>query len=183
MASYIKGDAVANATSYELAEKTGSGYTTLAENSEIDFEVSALELATGDHTLVVKAKAEGFEDSDYSNEVVYTVAPTTVNVFEPVTYTLAAGGRFDRKISFGTTLSKDTTLTVLVTAANETYTGYQVAVYVNADTTRSTVGTIGTPFTVDVLSTDTKLWFFTNGIQGLETDETFTITATMEGDG
>lgn len=28
--------------------------------------------AAGDHTLVVKAKADGYEDSDYSNEVVYT---------------------------------------------------------------------------------------------------------------
>lgn len=182
MASYIKGDAVANATSYELAEKTASGYNKLAENSEINFNVSSLGLSVGAHTLVVKAKATGYEDSDYSNEVVYTVAATVVNVFEPVTYTLAAGYRFDRKVNFDVSLSSDTTLTVLVTAENEKYTGYQVVVYPNADAARPVKGVIGTPFTVDVLSTDTKLWYYTNGIQGLESDETFTLTATMEGD-
>lgn len=78
MASYIKGDAVANATSYELAEKLSSGeYTKLAENSEINFNVSDLGLSVGDHTLVVKAKATGYEDSDYSNEVKYTQTQAT----------------------------------------------------------------------------------------------------------
>ncbi len=48
------------------------GYSLLATASEINFEVSALGLEAGDHTLVVKAKADGYEDSDYSNEVVYT---------------------------------------------------------------------------------------------------------------
>lgn len=86
MASYIKGDAVANATSYELAEKLSSGgYNKLAENSEINFNVSGLGLSVGDHTLVVKAKATGYEDSDYSNEIKYTVnedggSETTVDV-------------------------------------------------------------------------------------------------------
>lgn len=74
MATYIKGDAVANATSYELAEKASDGtYTKLAENSEINFELDALGFSAGNHTLVVKAKADGYDDSDYSNEVVYTV--------------------------------------------------------------------------------------------------------------
>lgn len=40
--------------------------------SEINFEVSALGLSEGEHTFVVKAKADGYADSDYSNEVVYT---------------------------------------------------------------------------------------------------------------
>lgn len=53
----------------ETAEDT---YVSLATGSEINFDVSALGLAAGDHTLVVKAKADGYEDSDYSNEVVYT---------------------------------------------------------------------------------------------------------------
>lgn len=73
MATYVKGNAVANATGYELLEKTNGAYTSLAEASEINFEVSALNLASGDHTLVVKAKADGYVDSDYSNEVVYSV--------------------------------------------------------------------------------------------------------------
>lgn len=74
MSTYVKGDAVANATSYELLEKTAEGaYTSLAEASEINFELDALSLEAGDHTLVVKAKADGYEDSDASNEVVYTV--------------------------------------------------------------------------------------------------------------
>ena len=47
-------------------------YETRAIDSSINFEVSALGLPAGDHTFVVKAKANGYEDSDYSNEVVYT---------------------------------------------------------------------------------------------------------------
>lgn len=75
MATYIKGDAVANATSYELFEKASDGtYTSLATAAEINFEVSALGLGSGDHTLVVKAHADGYDSSAYSNEVVYSVA-------------------------------------------------------------------------------------------------------------
>lgn len=74
MATFVKGDAVADATNYELLEKTAEGaYTSLAEKNEINFEVSALGLAAGNHTLVVRAKAEGYENSDYSNEVIYLV--------------------------------------------------------------------------------------------------------------
>lgn len=71
--AYIKGNAVENATSYELLEKVGSTYNSLATNEEIDFEVSALGLSTGEHILVVKAKAEGYSDSDYSNEIIYSI--------------------------------------------------------------------------------------------------------------
>lgn len=74
--TYIKGNAVTNASSYELLEKTAEGeYNSLATANSINFEVSALGLAEGDHTLVVKAKGDGvnYTDSDVSNEVVYTV--------------------------------------------------------------------------------------------------------------
>lgn len=74
--SYVKGDAVENATSYELLEEKNGAYTSLTtQNSggEINIEVSALGLAAGDHNLVVKAKADGYEDSEYSDPVVYTV--------------------------------------------------------------------------------------------------------------
>lgn len=75
MATYVKGDAVANATSYELLEKTAGGaYNHLADGNEINFELDALGLASGNHTLVVKAKADGYLDSDYSNELSYSVA-------------------------------------------------------------------------------------------------------------
>ena len=74
MSTYIKGNAVANATSYELFEKSGSNYVSLATASNINFEVSALGLGGGSHTLVVKAKADGYDDSDYSNEVIYNEA-------------------------------------------------------------------------------------------------------------
>lgn len=49
-----------------------TGYEKKATASEINFEVSALGLTAGEHTFVVKAKANGYEDSDYSNEVVFT---------------------------------------------------------------------------------------------------------------
>lgn len=73
MATYVKGSAVTNATSYELFEKVGETYNSLATDDEINFEVSALPLSEGDHTLVVKAHADGYESSDYSNEVSYSV--------------------------------------------------------------------------------------------------------------
>lgn len=104
MATFIKGDAVENATSYELLEKTAEGvYNSLKEASEINFDLSEINFEPGDHTLVVKAKADGYETSDPSNEVVYTVeaAPAidpallhenTVYDYDstttPVTYTL-----------------------------------------------------------------------------------------------
>jgi hypothetical protein len=47
-------------------------YNELAEKTTIDFNVSALNLEVGAHTLVVKATADGYDDSDYSNEVTYT---------------------------------------------------------------------------------------------------------------
>lgn len=47
-------------------------YNKLSEKTTIDFEVSAMGLETGAHTLVVKATANGYDDSDYSNEVTYT---------------------------------------------------------------------------------------------------------------
>lgn len=74
MATYVKGNAVANATSYELFEKNTEGaYLPLAEAEEINFMLEDLRLAAGDHTLVVVAKADGYDDSNYSNEVVYSV--------------------------------------------------------------------------------------------------------------
>jgi len=79
MATYVKGDAVENAETYALYEKNSdSTYTELASASEINFELDGLGLAAGDHTLVVKAKdTDGvYADSDYSNEVTYTVADT-----------------------------------------------------------------------------------------------------------
>jgi hypothetical protein len=101
MATYIKGNAVANATSYELAEKTAEGtYNSLETKNEINFELNTLGLAAGDHTLVVKAKADGYEDSDYSNEVVYTIEPT----YYTITYKYV-----DAR---GTTIKTDTTETV-----------------------------------------------------------------------
>jgi hypothetical protein len=102
MAKFIKGDAVANATSYELLEKTAEGtYTHLAEKNEINFEVSAMNFAPGDHTLVVKAKADGYETSDPSNEVTYTVTP----VYYTITYKYVDAN--------GTTIKTDTTETVI----------------------------------------------------------------------
>lgn len=76
MATYIKGDKVANATSYELFEKLSeNNYNSLKTGNEINFDVSALGLEEGkDHILVVKAHASGYTSSDYSNEVVFSVA-------------------------------------------------------------------------------------------------------------
>ena len=44
----------------------------IAKNTEINFNLSNISFGTGSHSLVVKAKADGIEDSDYSNVVTYT---------------------------------------------------------------------------------------------------------------
>lgn len=91
--TYVKGDAVENATSYELHEKASDGtYSKLAEHNAIDFEVSALGLEEGEHTLVVRATAEGYENSDYSNEVVYTAPPVPIaNLYNFADYPVQNG--------------------------------------------------------------------------------------------
>lgn len=73
MTTYVKGNPVANATSYELFEKVNGSYNSLATANEINFDLSTINFEAGEHSLVVKAKADGYEDSDYSNEVAYTV--------------------------------------------------------------------------------------------------------------
>lgn len=92
MPTYIKGEKVANATSYELHEKVGGSYNKLAEKNEINFEVSALGLAVGTHTFAVKAKAEGYADSEYSNALVYTVEanlnPVIDEIFNNMAWTI-----------------------------------------------------------------------------------------------
>ena len=82
MATYVKGEAVKNATSYELYEKNGSKYDYLATNEgEINFEVEGLGLGGGKHLLAVKAKAEGYADSDYSDTVEYKEStPPLINI-------------------------------------------------------------------------------------------------------
>lgn len=71
MAKYIKGDAVPNATSYELFRKNAGDYISLSEAESINFNLDELNLGSGNHILVVKAKAAGYLDSDYSNEIEY----------------------------------------------------------------------------------------------------------------
>ncbi len=75
MATFVKGNAVPNASGYELLEKVGEAYNALATASDINFEVSAMEFEPGDHLLAVKAKGDGvnYSDSDPSETVTYTV--------------------------------------------------------------------------------------------------------------
>ena len=81
MATFIKGNAIENATNYVLMEKKANGvYNSLAENNELNFELSTLGLAPGEHTLVVKAKAHFYENSNPSNEVVYTAIAGNLTV-------------------------------------------------------------------------------------------------------
>lgn len=69
---YASLDVAVTAKKYEVSN-TEVSYNLLAAATAIDFEVSALGLGAGDHVLVVKAKAAGYTDSSYSNEVTYTV--------------------------------------------------------------------------------------------------------------
>lgn len=80
MATYVRGNAVENATSYELFENIDGTYNSLATAEEINFEVSALGLAAGAHVLAVKAHADGYASSEYSDPVTYTAAAETVDI-------------------------------------------------------------------------------------------------------
>lgn len=44
--------------------------------SKTTLDLSTLDLTDGTHTVKVKAKADGYRDSEFSNEVNYTKAPT-----------------------------------------------------------------------------------------------------------
>ena len=69
-------DSTANAYTL-LTNRTvaGEGYEEVTTATEINFDVSALNLSAGTHMFVVQATAPGtgYEDSEYSNEVTYTV--------------------------------------------------------------------------------------------------------------
>ena len=85
--TYIRGNDVPNATSYELFERTGDAYNSLATAEHISFEVSAMGLEEGDHYLVVKAHADGYESSDFSNEVFFNVPEAPIaNLYNPEDY-------------------------------------------------------------------------------------------------
>jgi hypothetical protein len=70
----IKGSAIPGATSYALYEKKNNFYNMLAVSDAINFSLGKLNLSGGTHKLVIKARAEDYEVSDYSNEVSYSVA-------------------------------------------------------------------------------------------------------------
>lgn len=147
--TYIKGNAVENATSYELCEKSAEGtYTTLTTASEINFELDALAFEAGDHTLVVKAKADGYEDSDYSNEVVYTVEDTTVytNLYSATDYPVA-------KTSYLNAMSLNASNTKAIRFNIQNYATYGMSVRqfpVEAGKTYS-IGIYNTPSTAHTL--------------------------------
>lgn len=62
---------------YQYTGGTGEvTYDTITTSDEINFNISELgnSMVTGSHTFVVRAMADNFKSSDYSNEVVYTVS-------------------------------------------------------------------------------------------------------------
>lgn len=62
---------VANAMNYDIYANNALIMNVLG--SSVD--MTALELAAGTYTITVKAKADGFQDSEFSHSVSYTVAP------------------------------------------------------------------------------------------------------------
>lgn len=114
MAKHVQGSAIANATSYKLFERISGDYTELATQNSggaIDFDLSLIRFRAGNHTLTVKAFGDGYNPSEYSNEVIYEaplgyytitykyvyngvelVAQTTETVAEGTTKTFVAGG-------------------------------------------------------------------------------------------
>lgn len=73
MTYHIIGNSVENAGRYELLERIGEEYVFVAASTRLDFNLSELGLATGEHVFAVQAKANGYKTSGYSNEVTCTV--------------------------------------------------------------------------------------------------------------
>lgn len=87
----IKGSAVPGATSYALYEKKNSLYNMLAVSDAINFNLGKFNLSEGTHKLVIRARAEDYEVSDYSNEVSYKVAtdyPNYLTFSSPSEFTI-----------------------------------------------------------------------------------------------
>ena len=82
---------VADATSYDVYVDGTMKTNVASAPNTTTFDLSALsDIADGAHTVKVKAKANGYRDSEFSNEVSYTKAPSTFNG----TITLNANGRY-----------------------------------------------------------------------------------------
>ena len=98
MSLYVKGDNIANATSYALKNKQG----TLETKNSINFNLDTLSLSEGVNELTVHATASGYTDSDDSNtEYVLNapLKPDEINLQTYFNYSAADGSI----ISAGTT--------------------------------------------------------------------------------
>ena len=87
----IQGSAIPGATSYALYEKKNNFYNMLAVSDAINFSLGKLNLSGGTHKLVIRARAEDYEVSDYSNEVSYSVGvvyPEYLTFSSPSSFTL-----------------------------------------------------------------------------------------------
>lgn len=133
MATYIKGSAVENATSYKLYIKEGTSYTELAtqsEGGEINFKLDDYSLEDGTYTFVVKAfdSTGNYDDSSYSNELEVTIGESasggddtgsdeTEDVVIPVGSTISIS-------ETGATLYENTALSTTDSSANTSNTSY-----------------------------------------------------------
>lgn len=70
-----------------LSKPSVTEYIFKATNTEINFDLKTLNLSEGPHTFVVQATAQGYESSDYSNEVTYTAGGGA----ELITFRVIAG--------------------------------------------------------------------------------------------
>lgn len=66
------------------------------------FDLSTLGLSAGTHSITVKARASGYEDSDESNAVSYTVGTQEITITSTsgdTIYTMPSGYSFTRLVS------------------------------------------------------------------------------------
>lgn len=67
-------------------------YILKAINSEINFDTDTLNLTPGAHIFVIKAKADGYKDSDFSNEVTVKVGGAAYTIIVPRSVYDMSGG-------------------------------------------------------------------------------------------
>ena len=117
------------------------------------FDLATLDLADGTHTIKVKAKADGYYDSEFSNEVNYTKVPTvhTINISTekvtgdiiqgtsfryntpPTSYTdnngmLDSNGKFSGKYPDGTSFNLRSGASITVSVGKIYFWGYKLEV-------------------------------------------------------
>lgn len=158
--NYITGNAITNATSYDLYEKKSGVYTKLSTENNIGFYLPSLGMASGNHTLAVKATAPNYPDSNYSNEVTYSTSKNidsvahgtltyrdifiTNNIAPAINHNSlkSANGNYEYKINDSNTNNKDPKISTDTVSKNNYVPQHSIHVYQDGSANYLTTATV-----------------------------------------